>query len=493
MAIPIVAMMSGCGSGVDDGFMISYLEKYHAISSPGQDQTIGGGYAVYFDLSDGMNYAYQDETLRCYLEAITNKTDGEWSSYGLGSSQIIPLNLTKKDLYNRVINESYKEIKAPIEKTFQQIVSEGKKAVLISDLEEYEQTMTSSASIQYSAYASQYFTDWLRRNGRIYFYVMNFQEPMKKGGMKEKHLYFVLFDDANGSLKEKVDQALVGRPVNYKIFMLSNNFYQIATNYASATQGGNYHDGNGDDLVSVVNEKDPSLPMYINRSYDRWEFYPCFSAWNEIQKNADALRDEGVPRADRFRHLLSNLFLRIINDDSYTIKNLKIRVTNVQEDFSAFAHYQNALTCAPRIVTEEGEKVVDMGGNKYTELYYDPVTGELLPEYDYKQPRDIRVVNDMFDVKLVPTEGDASLSEISIDFSDKFRGENLAVGHGDMLRIDVLIGDCDINYDKMKDYFVWKDMDRTNSSIAESLRNTLQADGVSPSGRLLYTYYIKTY
>lgn len=522
MAVPLMAALWGCGSGVDDNFMTAYLEQYHEQGVAEQD-SFRNGYSVYFDLSDGMNYAYQDETLRCYLEAITNKVDGEWNSYGLGNSRINALNLTKKDLFNRIVNVEYKDIMAPIEASFKQIVSERKLALLISDLEEYEQQEAgcpylrpmivnsgkkgvsygepkggpvcsgSGAKIQYSAYASQYFTQWLRTGGQIYFYVMDYKEPINKTEMKDKHLYFVLFDDAKGTLREKVDQALVGRPVAYRNFLLTSRSYSLETKYASATQGGNYHDGKGEDLVSVVNESDPSVAMYINRSTEGWEFYPCNAAWGEIKKNADAMREEGVPRADRFKHFLSKLFLKVLNEDSYTIKDLRIRVTNVQEDFAAYAHYQKALTCPPKVITEEGEKIVDMCGNKYTELYYDPVTGELKPEYRYAEPRATREVKDMFEMQLIPVEGDASQKEIAIDFSNKFNGENMDVSAGDLLKIELVIGECDINYDKMKDYFIWKDVARTNSSIAESLRNTLQAEGVSPSGRVIYTYYIKAY
>ena len=112
MAVPLMAALWGCGSGVDDNFMTAYLEQYHEQGVAEQD-SFRNGYSVYFDLSDGMNYAYQDETLRCYLEAITNKVDGEWNSYGLGNSQINTLNLTKKDLFNRIVNVLICELPNP--------------------------------------------------------------------------------------------------------------------------------------------------------------------------------------------------------------------------------------------------------------------------------------------------------------------------------------------------------------------------------------------
>ena len=105
----------------------------------------------------------------------------------------------------------------------------------------------------------------------------------------------------------------------------------------------------------------------------------------------------------------------------------------------------------------------------------------------------MREVKDMFEVAQMPVEGNDSQTEIAIDLSDKFTGENGNVSAGDMLKIEVIIGDCEVNYNKMKDLFVWKDVARTNSSIAESLRNTLQAEGVSPSGRVIYSYYVKAY
>ncbi len=491
MMLPLFSMMMGCGPNCDDSFMASYLKDYHESQTEKVD-LFNPGYSIYFDLSDGMAFAYKNDTLNDYLQGITNKVDMQWNSFGLGSLKIDSLNLTKKELYNKVINEPYKDIKAPIEEAFKQIVSDGKLSVLISDLEEYEPERNDTR-IQYSAYASKYFTEWIRRNGQIYFYVMDFLEPMNKKEMKKKHLYFVLFDDLEGTLKGKVEQALAGRPVAYENFLLSNKFYSLETQYLSATKGGNYHDSKGEDLVSVVNESDPSVECYLNHSEEAWEFYPCNAAWKDIIANSVAMREEGVPRTDRYHHLLGNLFLNVNSDDSYVIKDLKIKVFNVQRDFAAYANYQNALTCPPAVTTQEGETFVDLGANPYTKRYYDEVSGSLLPEYAYSQPLPCVEVRDMFDVSLIPSEEKPSRSEIVIDFSDKFVGDNANVAPGDMLKIEVSIGDCEINYDKMKNYFVWQDVARQNKSIEESLRNTLQADGINPTGKVIYTYYIKAY
>ena len=165
----------------------------------------------------------------------------------------------------------------------------------------------------------------------------------------------------------------------------------------------------------------------------------------------------------------------------------------MQNDFAAYAHFKNALTCPPQVTTQEGDKFVDFGANPYTKMYYDAVSGELLPDYVYSRPLPVKEVMDMFEVSMIPSGENASQSEIAIDFSDKFTGDNVNVAPGDLLKIEVSVGDCEINYEKMRNYFVWKDVGKQNKSIEESLRNTLQADGINPSGRVIYTYYIKAY
>ncbi len=479
-------LLSNCGGSCEPEPMDIRLSDYHA-SKQQTSKSFNEGFSAYFDLSDGMAYAYKDETLSDYLQGITNKIDSKWSVYGLATSQIEALNLSKKDLYNKINNEPYTNIKAPIEKSFMQIVADKKLALLISDLEEYEPE-NKEAKIQYSAYATKYFSEWLNNDGQILFYVMNYDEPINKGKSKKaKHLYFVLFDDLKGTLKGVVDQALAGRKVAYETFLLSNNFYTVETKYSSATKGGNFHDSQNEDLVTAVNEQDTKTDYYINKSENGWEYYPCMETWSNIVSNAKAQSDKEIPKADRFSSLLKGLFVSLKSNDSYIVKNLDIKVYNVNSDFEAYSSNKQAKTCAPSVRRDGEDVYVDMGSDPCTEIYYDPVTGSLLKEYEYA-PIAPQSVVEMFDVQCdLQNDG-----EVIINFSDKFDGSNRNVNDGDLLRIDVCLGDCEINYEKMKDYFVWQDIEKTNKSIEESLRATLQSDGVNPKGKVIYTYYIKT-
>ena len=101
------------------------------------------------------------------------------------------------------------QLYAPIEQALHKIVADDRSALLVTDYEEY----TPGHKIYQQAYATPYFEEWLKRGKEITFFVTDYME-----GSLPKHLYYTVFDDESHRLLKEVEDALAGKPQNYKRF-----------------------------------------------------------------------------------------------------------------------------------------------------------------------------------------------------------------------------------------------------------------------------------
>lgn len=447
------------------------------------------GYAAYFDFSDGMSEAYKDPDTRENLKGITQKITGtDWIIYGLASNKLDTLRLSQTDLYNMITQPRYKEIMAPIEQALQSIVKNRKRALLVTDFEEY----TVDKHIQYQNYAKKYFIEWLTKGGIINFYITDYKE-----GRQNKHLYFAVFDDYQGSMTKIINDALTNRTINYKKFCLNNKPVVVFKNYSNPNKGGNYHDATGLDIVTAVNEDDPTYDMYTCYENGLVEFYPCGASWNDIYQNAKDVAQ--LPDKDRFYSLFSGIIMDSSNKDSYIVDRYDLKVTNVQKDFKMFSDYQAALRNPPTITKNpDGTVIVENIDHPDAQFYYDSETGDILPEYNYT-PQSCPAIRDLFaldtDVIEESKREKPDLTEIAIDFSPNFSPNTLTVESGDLLRIDVVIAEASPNLDNLNDLFSWgpDKNGQINSNLSEAIRNTLQESSISPVGQILFTYFVKAY
>ena len=222
------------------------------------------------------------------------------------------------------------------------------------------------------------------------------------------------------------------------------------------------------DIISAVNEKIGEEDYFINDFENNWEFYPCFVSWNDMLKNAKDMQNPEVPKTDQYEHFLSKLFITFEDEDAFKIDNLDITVTNIQEDFEKYKNYATAMKC----LDEKNEN------------------GSVSPEY--KSVQGTKVL-DMFKVSMNETK-EKGKYEICVDFSDNFNGQNAKVNEGDMLKLDITIGNVQKgNIQNMEDNFVWNDVDDKNEAIFQSVLNTLDDTNISPKGKLVYTYYVRAY
>lgn len=430
------------------GVLNAYIQ-YHAPQSE-----IPKGYNAYFDLSDGLLAAYQVPTTSNCLKSMVNKVTGNANCenvYTLKNSEITKSELRQTELYNYILTPKNYQMIAPIEQSLAQITKDGHSALLVTDFEEYNE-----GHIQQQNYAKKYFIDWLNRGNRIVFFVFDYKE-----GAVNKHLYFTVFDTPDHLLLKETEDALKGNGAVYKTFWLNKDDISFAANYPAVTIGGTYHDLSGEDIVSLTKEDGKDNCYTIYQGWNA-EYYPFEESWPNIVKNVRDAKDPESKYNPPFTHLISGLRANFKDVSGYDIRRLDIRITDIQGDYDKFAGWYAFKTYG---------KNADDNNN-------------VLPEYDYtKSSGPIGEVKDMF-VFSGKINKDMT-ADIALDFRPNFSGIVANMPMGDLLRVDVIIADCEPRYDVLPSFFEWAN----NRSLVEAVKNTLQDQ--NPIGRVIYTYYIK--
>ena len=464
---------------------ISVSKKQHTIEA-------------YFDFSDGMNWAYQNDTTKNILKDIVNKVSNEEGAkiYSMADDKITPLPEKTTTLFNTIMSSaSYTKKFAPIEKTLAKIVESDNDALMVTDFEEY----TTDGKIQTAAFASKYFEKWLKRGYDIKFYITDYVE-----NSRAKHLYYILFNTKSRVLQDKVEEAIKNQPKNYKEFLLSTNPCELTTNYIGAAYGGCYHNSSNEDVVSGTDEKGTS-ESYCNFNLEGYaetiiqssrfleeiprlnaEYYPMGASWPDIKSNAEAASK--LPDKDKFTDLLRGLFVDLTMQDSYIVNKLDVIATDVQQDLDAYINsLMPEVVGKPNMVDDgAGGKVADPTSEQ--KPYYDE-KGNVLPEYvyTYKSPAQIM---DMFELNETlfnnTKQSDPSKVEIGIDLKPNFSGNIGGFTDGDMIRLDIVIADCEPNISRLSSLFSWGG----NTNLADAIKNTLQ--NMKPENRVIYSYFIKT-
>ena len=455
---------TSCGSS-DETSMPQQIKQYFD-----KDITLknaGNHTSAYFDLSDGVVLAYKNKDAASFLNATVQKLTSNDSCqvFSLADDKITPLNLKQTKLYNKIMDTgSYVQQMAPIEKTLDKIVRDGKSSLLVTDFEEF----TPDRQVQHQSFATRYFTNWLKQGNDITFFVFDFIGERNI----PYHLYFIVFDNKSHQFLNKIKESAVGI-TGYQEFHLSTDAYSVSTSYPSASKGGNYHDTEtGEDLVTGIME-DGSETAYTNYGQGaRLEYYPLGVSWEDALKNSEEAKQAGFN--PRYTELFRNLFFDFSNQDSYIIKKLAVKVTDVEEDFQQYALYQKVLA--------DKEKSAS---------YYDE-NGKMLAEFDYKEnqskPAEIKDLlildQDLFAQSMAQSNG--KKAEIGIIFSPQFKGNIIGGEQGDLLRIDVTIAESQPNLSaRLDQLFSWG----ANNNLRDAIRNTLQE--LNPVGTVIYTYFAK--
>lgn len=451
--------------GYDHSVSRESLDKYVELTNE-PDNILGEGAGVYIDMSDGMNFAYSSPQSQDVLKAIVNKLAAvkgiEFS--GLAEDQIFPLDYKHTALYNYILNAAnYDKQRAPIEKALDEIIQKNQPALLMTDFEEYNGGM-----IQKAAYAKRAFIEWLGKGNNIYFYKWDFEE---KG--KDKHMFLAVFDDNANRLNSLVAQAIQGvRWDEVTSFVVGSKRFEfpLYSRYESIKQGGNYHNSEGKDFVTVVPDEDGSqnsyhsyfnlvadaagagdfMPMSSSEGYAA-EYYPLGVTWANALSNAKA---QAEASADPYEHLISKLFVDFDAQSGYEIEGVEVRAFDIQSTLDTIT---NAI-------------------NQQVTLNRKLITG---------------IPNKELSEFLTVTTRESSgfpFEEILLDFHPRFNGTISGIGNpANTIRANIVISKVELEEDKIKEFFSWAD----NSSLSESVKLALQSPACDFMGRVIFSYYFK--
>ena len=459
----------------------AYLKKDLPVVTVSSDK-----YAAYFDFS-GVYVAYEDSDTKATFNGLTQKitSNGNFNIYKLANSEITELTgeLNPAQQFQQIHDtKEQNQLYAPIEETLKKITEEGRSAILVTDFEEY----TKEGGLYTQAYAAPYFKKWLEGGGDITFYVTDYVEKSIS-----KHLYYVVFDSNHHDLLKLVEQGLEGLPKNYTRFTLATNAYPMSYSYLSAAQGGTYHDGQGEDIVTSSVEDGSDNAFFMVDSL-RAESYVFANSWEDIVKNASEQTKENgadVP----FTHLFRNLYIDLSHSDSYEIEELGVKVYDIQDDFDKYWKYNVAMVNKPTITKEAGETFVDFTDETEAgKPYYDESSGKLLDEYDYmKGPGKKIEILDMldFDDDLFEDsfKKNPAQAELGVFFHKGFTGKILQQEDPNaLLRIDIVPTEVDIcDLDKIDKLFGWPG----NDCLSASVKSVLQ--DLKPIGKPIYSYFVR--
>lgn len=419
----------------DSSNVESFVAEQHT-----QPEAMPEGAAMYVDFSDGMHSAYADGSIKGNLQSIVNKMtrqQGGTDFYSMASNEVKPLEMNDDPtkIFNYIMDpKSYNNTAAPIEKTLAQIVEQGKPAFIVSDFEEYK-----NGKIQQENYARDYFVKWLKAGNDITFYVMDYKEK----GKKDKHLYFVVLDGKQHKLLNEINNALAGRAANYEIFTLSNNNFPVSMENAKDKHGATYHNGT-QDVVTMVRENGDKGSYRKIDGYNV-EFYPSDAeSWIQILENAKSMSE--LPEENNpFRHMLQGRYVDLTRNSGFDIDELEAVVYNASDVYRAAVDTTYA------------------GGASMAEV------------------RDFVVLAD-------DENNDAANRELLVDFAPAFAGTFVAPNaDDDLYRIDIRVKKATPKLDAIERLFAWDG----NTSLSESVRNTLQESDINPAGTVIYTYYFK--
>lgn len=451
-----------------DGYVFQRADLDKYVEATHKENLLKDGASVYFDMSNGMNSAYATAESQQILQSVINKLGANQAIdfFGLSDMKITPITLPITDLYNYMLNPAnYEKQKAPVEQTLAEISAKGQPALLMTDFEEYK-----GGVIEQAAYAKSYFIDWLAKGFGIWFYKWDFIE-----NGKQKKMFIAVFDDNAQRLNSLVAEAVGSVKPDIATYVLAGHEYAfpIQTKYISLKQGGNYHNEKGVDAVTSVVENggvnaycsyakpyasatgNPGEFAPLDTQVGAMaEFYPVGVNWNGAIANAKMMKDAGVPVNNRFTHLLRDLYVDFSSQSGFSIDNVEVRVFDMQKTMQAVAEKAGKINV-------ETIEAIDK------------------PEIN------MVLTAGMNDAADTP----AGWKEIYVDFDPKFDGKFIGgLPSSDLLRANIVISKATPDLARAADFFGWDG----NPSLANSVKEALQASTSSPAGRIIYTYYIKT-
>ena len=518
-----------CGIEIDTNISITdkdfptIIESYNNSFSPFQ-QTDSKPNAtnIYVDLSDGITkYALSDQNNKNLLETFFNNVANEenLAYFELSDDKIIKYEGNQALAY--FIRDGHKDsngklkVGAPLDEAFNAITTKEDLGIVITDGELYD---SASMQVSMNPWASDALKEWFGKNGSLEIISTDFSET-NSGKTYNKHMYLLVFipSSFDGSFIESMKADFDNQNIIYKSNSYStkvSGLYDRDSYPDSQTPGTLELNKNGINPDAYIKDGNDFEYIDFTTPLDDWDDW--FDPGQGIVAYTRDGEDYNTGKSKNFP-LFEKLFIDLNQIESYNVNNVKIKVSNVTDNFSLFKKnfyaernkpiiYQttqknDSLDINNFLVFDECFNVIIDGENAYdtnqklisdTQQDYSKM---LKSEFKFKSAEIDNEINDF--IILDNEEGMNNLNnkqkyEVVLKFDKKFdydtRGFNADTNN--LIKIDVYVDEEDFKLKPIdKTNLTWDKIDDSgiDQTLFISLRNILNNN--KPKS-VLYTYYV---
>ncbi len=487
----ISLMLFSCGgSSCPDIF----IEEHQIIDAVNEAENINErntkskeGFSIYLDYSMGMKVAFDDEKTSAFYNLFINSLKiSKVDFYEVDKHKVEKIESTdKSELYKKIkATQRFVGNNAPLDKAVDRIIAENKEAVLITDGELWNEGERDDP------WAREAFSKWLKEGNKLEFYVTDHFDAGK-----QKHIFYMFFvptgkdKGVTSDLKFYLKKSTEANKLTYHHFSFANNMYALIQEYPSEAQAG-------------INEyAEADAETYINKGKEKgYEYVELYLAWKDIINYIAKGTDDNGKAIENGLPLFSKLFLDTEQLKFYNIEDIDINVYDISKSFDKFRKIEEAKRNPPTFVLDEkGEKMLDEQNSPILECSgqsgaYEQETGKLLIDTVYKAGEN-KPIKELFvfDKKAFDNNlKEKNRGEIVIKIHPNFNGSQLNDEDYNLHRIDVVIKKASVNTSNPEvENFIWtgKHVEK-NRSIYNSILGAL--NDANPSGKIIYSYYIKT-
>ena len=497
-----------------------YNAQYNSASKASNNQIKTN---VYVDLSDGITkFALADQNNKKLLKQffLNVQSEENLNFYELSDDSVIEYKDTQAISY--FTNTGHKDTNgnlkqgAPIDRAFNIIAEGDDLGIVITDGELYD---SQAKQVSTNAWASNALKQWFGKNGSLEIISTNFTET-NSGNTYKKHMYLLVFIPStyDGSFVElmKTDFKTQGIEVDSNTYSTDvSDLYE--REYINSQSTGTTALNDSDILASLY--LDGKAFEYVDftgaNALDDWDDWfdsgQGIIAYTRDGQNSNTGKEENFP-------LFEKLFIDLNAIDSYEVNNVKIKVSNVTENFNLYKKNFYAKRNKPDTEkTNNGEDSLDVNNFLvFNKCFNFEIDGEMAYDTDQKLIADTKedyskmlkanfkfksakIDNEIKDFIFLDNEegmnnhkqGQKYEVVLKFDKNFNYNTKGLTSKTDNIIKVDVYVDEEDFTLKEIKrENLTWDKIDDSgeDQTLFVSLRNVLNNN--KPKS-ILYTYYIE--
>ena len=497
-----------------------YNAQYNSASKASNNQIKTN---VYVDLSDGITkFALADQNNKKLLKQffLNVQSEENLNFYELSDDSVIEYKDTQAISY--FTNTGHKDTNgnlkqgAPIDRAFNIIAEGDDLGIVITDGELYD---SQAKQVSTNAWASNALKQWFGKNGSLEIISTNFTET-NSGNTYKKHMYLLVFIPStyDGSFVElmKTDFKTQGIEVDSNTYSTDvSDLYE--REYINSQSTGTTALNDNGILASLY--LDGKAFEYVDftgaNALDDWDDWfdsgQGIIAYTRDGQNSNTGKEENFP-------LFEKLFIDLNAIDSYEVNNVKIKVSNVTENFNLYKKNFYAKRNKPDTEkTNNGEDSLDVNNFLvFNKCFNFEIDGEMAYDTDQKLIADTKedyskmlkanfkfksakIDNEIKDFIFLDNEegmnnhkqGQKYEVVLKFDKNFNYNTKGLTSKTDNIIKVDVYVDEEDFTLKEIKrENLTWDKIDDSgeDQTLFVSLRNVLNNN--KPKS-ILYTYYIE--